>query len=465
MIDILIEHATVITVDERRRVFVDGAIAVDAGAILAVGPARELEGRYQARTCIDGHAMIALPGLINCHMHLPQVMMRGVNDDQEVMDALKRTIWPIQGHYSEEDALISARLGLLEMIKAGTTAFLGTGLHPRYGIDALAEAVIESGLRAVLSKYVMDIGGYALEPSALDPGLLETGEESLREARRMIERWDGAGDGRLHTWISPRSVGGCSVDLLRQVSALAAHYGVGITAHWAEVENNVEYTHAVYNLSPAEFARSVGLLGPNVTFAHGICFDDRELDLLAETGTNICHCPVCNAKLAMGVARVPEMLRRGVNVCLGNDGMPVNNTADMFREMRTAVIMQRNRWGNPLYPTAAEALEMATINGARAIMADDQVGSLQVGKRADIILVDTRKPHLTPVHDPVSAVVWAANGADVDTVLVDGRILMQGRRVMTLDEGQILREAEARKDHILRQAGVEARHVWPLTNG
>jgi cytosine/adenosine deaminase-related metal-dependent hydrolase len=284
----------------------------------------------------------------------------------------------------------------------------------------------------------------------------------MRLATEMIEKWHGAGEGRLQAWFSPRSVGGVSVELFREVSRLAQEYGVGMTTHWAEIQNNVDYTVETYGMLPAEFAESVGMLGKNVTFAHGICFEDRELDLLARTGTNICHCPVCNTKLAMGAAKVPAMLARGVNVCLGNDGMLDNNTADLFREMRTAMLLQRNTFEDALYPTAAEAIEMATIGGARGIMADDVVGSLEAGKHADIILIDTFKPHLLPLHDPVSAVVWAANGSDVDTVLIDGQIVMEGRRVLTMEEGTILKEAEQRKEKIMKQSGVQVQHVWPL---
>lgn len=462
MIDTLIKNAMVITVDSQRRVFMDGAIAIHDGDILEVGPSGPVCARYEAAQVIDAAGMIAMPGMVNCHFHLPQVLMRGINDNTDAMHKLKYYIWPVQGHYDEQDALVSTRLGLLEMIKSGTTAFLSTGLHPRYGLDAIAEAMIDSGIRGVISKYVMDISAYALDSSALDPGLWETGEESMRQAIALIEKWDGAANGRLHAWFSPRSVGGCSVALLKEVSRLAAEYGVGITAHWAEVQNNVDYTLEKYGLLPAEFAESVGLLGPNVTFAHGIYFTDGEIELLGRTRTNICHCPVCNTKLAMGIAKVPQMLAAGANVCLGNDGVPVNNTADMFREMRTALLIHRVNSGNAEYPTAAQAIEMATINGAKAIMADRVAGSLEAGKRADVILIDTHKPHIYPVYDPVSVVAWAANGSDVDTVLIDGQVVMRHREVLTLDEAQILADAQARSHKILEQAGVRPNLVWPL---
>ncbi len=460
MIDLLIKNASVITVDPQRRIFSRGAVAVQGQKISAVGPSDQIEKNYSARRVIDGRGKILIPGLINCHMHLPQVMMRGVSDNVDVMDILTEYIWPIQGYYSEEDALLSAKLGLLEMIKSGTTAFISTGLHPRYGIDGIARTMLDSGIRGVISKYVMDASGYATDDTALHPGMWERGQESMQQAIAMIEKWHGEGEGRLQGWFSPRSVGGVSVELFREISRLAEEMGVGITTHWAEIQNNVDFTVDEYGMLPAEFAEHVGMMGENVTLAHGICFEDHELDLLAKFGTNICHCPVCNMKLAMGAAKVPAMLKKGVNVCLGNDGMIDNNTADMFREMRTTLLLQRNAHGDPAFPTAAEALEMATLGGAKAIMAEDQVGSIEEGKHADLILIDARKPHLQPVHDPLSAVVWTANGSDVETVIIDGKIVMEERNVLTMDEEQIIEEVKRRKDKILEQCDVSPQIVW-----
>ncbi|GAP14509.1 cytosine deaminase [Longilinea arvoryzae] len=462
MIDILIKNCMLITVNSKREVYHDGAIAIDQGKIVDIGSTADVAPKYEARTVIDAKGFVVMPGLINAHMHLPQVMMRGLYDNIEAMDKLKNYTWPIQGCYTEEDALVSAKLGLLEMIKSGTTAFISTGLHPRYGIPAVIQATIDSGMRAAISKYVMDLGGYALDNGALHKGMHETGEASKKQALELIEEWNGCGNGRIQIWISPRSVGGCSVDLFRWVCETAREHQVGITTHWSEVQNNVDYTMDSFGLRPVFFAKSLGLLGPDVTFAHGIYFDDAEIDLLAKTGTNIAHCPICNSKLAMGVARVPEMLKAGVNISLGNDGMGVNNTADLFREMRSMVLLHRAVQNNPLFPGSAEAIEMATRNGARAMMMQDRVGSLEKGKQADLILVDLKQPHFVPIHDPVSEVVWAANGNDVDTVIIDGKIVMWHRTVLTMDEDAILGEAEAIKDKILKQAGVKAQHIWAI---
>lgn len=460
MIDLIIRNVTAVTMNASRDVLPTCSLLVDQGVIQDIKSFGPREALPQAKQVVDGEGMIALPGLINTHFHLPQVMMRGIYDSIEALDKLKNYTWPIQGNYTQEDALTSAQLGVLEMIKSGTTAFISTGLHPRYGIDNIAQMLLDSGIRAVISKYVMDTNAYDLDKSALHKGMWETGEESMQQAISLIEKWHGQEDGRLKVWISPRSVGGCSVDLLKRVVKVAREYDVGITAHWSEVPSNVEYTLKNFGQRPIVFAESFGLLGPKVVLAHGIYLNDDEINKLAETGTSIAHCPVTNSKLAMGIAKVPQMLRAGVNVTLANDGMGVNNTADLFREMRSMLLLHRVTQDNPLYPSTAQALEMATLHGAKALGEIDRLGSLEVGKKADIILVKGKQAHTVPLHDPASALVWAAAGCDVDTSIIDGKVVMQNREVYTMDEDKIIAQAEEKKEKILAQAGVKAQKTW-----
>lgn len=452
----------VITVDPERRIIREGAVAVENGLIRSVGKKSELLNRLPGLDVIGGPGRIVLPGLINCHIHLPQFLMRGVNDDVDCLTILKEYIWPIQGHYDPEDAAVSSRLAFLEMIRAGTTCFLGTGFHPRYGMDNICRELEESGLRGVVSKYVMEEVRYSDDSGAIHPGLWEDGETSLRQARELIEEWDGKAGGRIRVWISPRSVGAYSPEYLRRVSRLAARYGVGMTAHWSEVPENVSYIRETYRMTPSEFARDTGLLTPKTVLAHGIYFDESEFAVLRESGASICHCPVCNAKLAMGTAPVSRMLENGVNVCLGNDGMLVNNTADLFREMRSFCLLQRVLTGDPTFPTSATALELATINGARSLGMEDEIGSLEEGKKADLIVVNCTRPHLTPILDPLSAVVWSATGSDVETTIVDGKILMRDGKVVTLDEDGVLRQATSQTRAVLKNAGVSAHHNWTI---
>jgi len=462
LVSLIVEKGIVITMDGKRRIFKKGSVVIEHDKIIDVGKLDELKGKYSADEVIDASGCAVMPGLVNCHIHLPQMLMRGVQDDVEVMDKLINYIWPIQGHYDEEDGKISCLLAFLEIVKSGTTSFISTGLHPRYGIDGILEEMEKSGLRGAISKYVMEKGAYATEETAIHEGLLETKESSMKEALRLIDRWDGKANGRIRIWFSPRSVGACSVETMREISRLAEKHGVGITAHWAEVKNNVEFVRREFNMGMAEFAEHVGLLKPNVTLAHGIYFEESEISALARSGVNICHCPICNSKLTMGVAKIPQMLTAGVSVCLGTDGAPVNNTCDMFQEMRFAVLLHRASSLNPLYPRAEEALEMATLNGARALGLEDELGSIEAGKKADIIVVNLKNPHALPIHDPISAVVWATTGRDVKTTIIDGKIVMRERKVPTLDEEEILRKAQERAERVVDKAGIKVGKKWPI---
>jgi len=228
------------------------------------------------------------------------------------------------------------------------------------------------------------------------------------------------------------------------------------------VENNIEYIRQEYGMGAMEFAEYCGIARPKTVFAHGIYFSDEDIAKLARTGVSVAHCPSCNSKLAMGVARVPDMLNAGVNVCLATDSAMVNNANDMIREMWYALMLHRITRMDPTYPTAETVLEMATVRGAKALGMEDQVGSLEPGKKADIILIDLKKPHLTPMHDPVSTLVFSANGSDVDTVIVNGKILMRERRVLTLEEEQIIERAQEIAPTIRSYAQRKIKEKWPV---
>lgn len=460
----LIKDAVIITMNRNRDVYWHGSILINGNSIEAVGPSADIDG-FCTENCevVEGSGFIVMPGLINTHFHLPQVLMRGVYDDVDSpMNKLKNYTWPIQGNYDESDALISTKLGVLEMLKSGTTTFLSTGLHSRYNIDTIVFSIIESGIRAGVSKYVMDLNDYALDKSAIHPGMWETGEDSKAQAIDLVEKWHGKGHGRVSAWISPRSVGSCSIDLFKWVARTARELKVGITAHWSEMQNNVDYSLEKFGKKPIFFAEDLGLLGSDVVLAHGIYVDDNEIKLLAETGTNIAHCPRCNSKLAMGYAPVPKYLEAGLNVSLANDGLGVNNTADIFREMRSMLFMHRNYYKRSDYPRTIDALEMATINGAKSMSLSDKIGSLEKGKLADLIMIDYQKSHIVPLHDPVSAVVWAVSGQDVHSVMIDGNFVMKDRQVITMDEKDILKDVEKIKNKILEQANISIKRDWNL---
>jgi len=461
LVDILIQHGIVVTVDPQRRIIEDGAVAIEGDKIVAVGKTEKVKKEYSsADRVFDAPRMIIMPGLIDCHVHLAQALIRGCADDVSLVEWLRKRVWPLQGHYTKEDGKISALLCMLEMIKSGTVCFVESMLHTRYGFDGIAEAVKQSGMRAVLSKTVMDMAGYGTQKAIMHEGMIETREQSLNEAVQMIRKWNGEADGRIHVWFGPRTPGACTPELYREVSQLAKEYRTGITMHLAEVKEDVKYTKKEFDLLPVEFVKSVDLLGPNVLLAHAVWLTSKEIRMLAKSNTRVCHCPASNMKLASGIARVPEMLQAGVTVSLGCDGGPSNNCYDMIHEMKLAALLHKVHSLDPLVMPAEAVMEMATVHGSEAIGLSNEIGAIMPGKKADIVLVDFKKPHLTPLHNPVSHMVYAANGSDVHTVIVDGKILMENREVKNIDEQRVLEEAEERGLAVTRRANITTKSKW-----
>ena len=439
--------------DGNRRVISDGAVLVDGSRISNVGKSSEFHERADFK--IDAKGMVILPGFIDTHVHLAQAMMRGCADDTSLIDWLQKFVWPLQGNYDAQDGKASAELCMLEMIKSGTTTFLESLLHSRYGFDGIAESVQKSGMHGVLSKTVMGLPSYGTENSIMYPGMIEDAETCLHEVESHFKRWDGKANGRIRVWYGARSLGGCTRELYERIAKGAQELGTGVTMHLSEIEEDVRYAKKEFGMMPAEFMNEVGLAGRNVVFAHGVWLTEMEWRILADKGGSVAHCPSSNMKLASGIAKVPEMLQTGVNVGLGCDGGPSNNCYDMMREMKAASLLHKVRTMDPLTMSAGTVLEMATIKGARALGQERQIGSIEVGKKADLIIVDTRKPHLTPTFNPVSNIVYAGEGSDVDTAIIDGNIVMENRIVKTLDGEKVVRVASERAARLLERAGLD----------
>ncbi len=457
------ENCTIITMDAHRRILTDGALAVRDGRIAAVGKRESLHRQFPDDPGrVDLRGMLVMPGLVNTHVHLSQALIRGCADDLSLVDFLTKRVWPLQGNYDHEDARLSAELCLLEMLKSGTTAFVEAMTAHNYGFDGIARVVELSGLRAALSKIVMDIPSYAMSENSMHPGLVEDSEESFAEALEMHRRWDGAADGRIQVWFGPRPPGGTSSAMYRRMTELVREKGMRLTVHLAEVREDIDYIRREYNLSAIEYARSVGMLGPNILLIHVVWVGPDEIALLAETGTHVTHNPLSNSKLASGISPIPEMLKAGVNVGLGTDAATCSNDYDMIRAMRWASFLHKARLLDPEIMPCETVLEMATLNGAKAMGLEDEIGSLEPGKRADFIVLDLDKPHLTPAPNPVSAVVSAATGKDVDMVFIDGKMVVQGGKALFMDEDRILAEARERAERLYRKAGIELKPRWPV---
>ncbi|NHI82949.1 MAG: amidohydrolase [Candidatus Thorarchaeota archaeon] len=458
---ILIKNGYVITLDSKRRIFQNGSVYIKNKWIAEVGKSDALSSR-NAELVLDARGMIVMPGLVDTHVHLAQALIRGCADDVSLVDWLKKYVWVLQGNFEGDDGKVSAELCMAEMIRTGTTSFIECMIHSRYGFDKIAKAVEQVGMRAALSKIIMDSTGYADSSDIMYPGMIEDHDACLDETDRMYNKWHGKADGRLEVWYGLRSLGAVSPDLFKEVVQLSEEKETHMTMHLGEIVDDVRYVRDNFNQTLTEFAEEMGLLTPRMVFAHGIHLDDNDLTRLAKYRANIAHCPSSNLKLASGFARIPDMLEAGVPVSIACDGGPSNNTYDMIREMRLAALIHKAKVSNPLVVPAETAIEMATLGGAVAMGLDNMVGSLETGKLADIILVNMREIGLTPNSNPVSNLVYAGIGHAVDTVIVNGRLLMNGKKLLTLNEDQVIDNAIEHSRALLERSGVDIQPKWPV---
>src|SRR6266496_2415597 len=458
----LFTNATIITMNPTRDIITDSGIAIRGNRIIAIGKSDTLLQQYHDDEVIDVRGKLIVPGLIDTHVHLAQALIRGCADDMALIQWLCDRVWVLQGNFTQDDGYVSARLCIAEMLKSGTTTFLESMLAHRYGFDGIAKAVVESGIRACLAGIVMDIGTYATQSNSMHPGMVESREMSLFGVLDMHRKWNGAANDRIHVWFGPRTPGGVTSELYREMSDLAHERDMGITMHLAEVEADKSYLNEKYGLTPVDYAESVGLLGPRTVLVHMVWLTPPEIDKLATTGTHVSHNPSSNSKLASGVCKVPLMLERGVNVALGCDGGPSNNDYDMIREMKLAAIIHKAVTNDPLIVPAETVLEMATINGARAMGLEHEIGSLEVGKKADLVVIDLERLHTTPSMNPVSTLVYAATGGEVDTVVVDGKIVVAQGRLLTLDEREVIVQAQAHAEKLYQRANINVKPQWPI---
>lgn len=433
MADILIKNGHVITMDSHRKVIERGSVAIKDGKITAVGD----KVREKADVVINAKGKVVMPGLVNAHTHLAMTLLRGVADDMELMPWLETKIWPLERKLTGKRVYAGSLLGCLEMIKSGTTCFADM----YFFMEDVARAVEKSGMRGVLSY-----------------GMIEKGDPTLRNSEtkkgtEFVKKYHGRADGRILTMFGPHAPYTCSVECLLKVKELAKKHGVGIHIHLAESDDDVKNTTAFQSERPVKLLDKIGFLGPEVLAAHCVKVNEDEIGMLRNNHVKVAHNPVSNLKLASGMAPVARYLKEGIVVGLGTDGAASNNSLDMFEEMKVCSLMAKVRESSPTVVSAGEALEMATIGGARALRLEKEVGSISVGKKADVIIVDLKQPHLTPLHNVVSHLVYAARGGDVSTTIVDGKILMRERKVLTLDEDKIMKDAQDISDELIAEGG------------
>ncbi len=424
-VDLILLDGLVLTLDDDDRRFHPGGIAVRSPEIVAVGPSDLIRTRYAAPKVLDVSGCVVLPGLVNAHTHAAMTLFRGLADDLPLMDWLNGHIFPAEAKLTEEWVYTGSLLACAEMILSGTTTFCDMYLFEHQ----VAEAARKAGMRAVVGEVLYDF------PSP-HYGDIENG---LRFTESLIEAY--AEDPLIRVAVEPHALYTCSPALLLRCHELATKHNVPLIVHLSENEPEVAQVLERYGARPVQHLERLGILGPRVVADHCVVLDARDMELLAERGVHVVHNPESNMKLASGVAPVPRLLELGVNVALGTDGCASNNDLDLFSEMDTCAKLHKAATLDPTVVPARTVLRMATRNGVKALGLDHRVGTLGPGKLADVIVVDFDQPHLTPLFRPVSHLVYAARGADVRHSIIHGRLVMEDRKLLTLDVHEVMERA------------------------
>ncbi|MBK8466022.1 MAG: amidohydrolase [Chloracidobacterium sp.] len=436
--NMVILHGTVVTMDASRRVIEDGGIAIENGVIVEVGKAADIKGKYPRLSRIFATGKAIIPGLINTHTHVPMSLFRGISDDLDLNDWLTKYIFPAEAkNVDEQFVRAGTRLGLAEMIRGGTTTYCDM----YYFEDAIADETKKAGVRGVLGETIIDF------PVADN----KTNAEAMAYTERFLKKWQN--DALIVPAMAPHAPYTVSTDHLKAIRAMSDKYNAAVVIHVAETKKERDDIQKQYGDTPMAYLGKIGFLSNRVIAAHTVWLTDAEIDMMNILGVGSAHNPQSNMKLASGVAPVPAMLAKNIAVGLGTDGAASNNDLNMWEEMDTAAKLHKQYSNDPKTLPAEMAFEMATIRGARALHLDKITGSLEVGKRADIAIVDLDSLNQTPFFNIYSSLVYSTKANDVRTVIINGRVVMLDRRLLTLNESAIKKDANAYRDKIIKSLG------------
>jgi len=440
VVELIVSGGTVVTMDGARRVIGNGAIAIKAGRIEAIGQAGDIDQRYAAREVINATGKVVVPGLINGHTHVPMTLFRGLADDLDLQEWLTKYIFPAEAkNVTEEFVRVGTRLGLAEMLRAGTTTYCDM----YYFEDAIADETSKAGMRAVLGETVID---FAVADN-------KTNAAAMAYVESFVKKWQG--HALIVPAIAPHAPYTVSEDHLKAIRAFSDRTGAPIVTHISETKREVDDSIKAKGASPIDYLNQIGFLNDRVIAAHVVWPTEEELGLLKKLGVGIVHNPQSNMKLASGVAPVPEMLKQDLPVGLGTDGAASNNDLNLWEEMDTAAKLHKLISRDPKVVNAEEAFEMATIRGARALHLEKEIGSIERGKRADLVVVDLDDLNQTPYYNIYSDLVYATKAADVRTVIIEGRVVMRDRRLLTLNEKTIKADARRYRERIISSLGAK----------
>ncbi|WP_432204976.1 amidohydrolase [Cetobacterium somerae] len=452
MKQILIKNAYIVTMNAKREIYNNGSILIEGNKIKAIGKVEENLISENVEI-LDANGKIILPGFINTHVHLSQQLGRGIADDVDLLTWLRERVWPYESSFDYESSLISSTACCVEMIKSGITTFLESG--GQY-VDAMVEAVKNTGMRVALSKSVMDDG------IGLPENWVKTADEEIETQKELFEKYNNSADGRIKIWFGLRTIFNNSDELILKTKKIADELNTGIHMHIAEIAAENDYVKSSRGNSTVEHLHKLGALGPNLLAVHTVWLTDREIDLFRLYDVKVSHNPAAAMKVVLGFARIPEMLDKGLNVSIGTDGAPSNNRMDMMREMYLTSLIHKGRTLNPKVVPAEQVLEMATINGAKCALLEKEIGSLEVGKKADLIILNPNTIHSLPLHDPIANIVYTMSSENVESTMCNGQWLMKNREILFLNEKELIENLKQKSKEIKEKAGIVLPNRFPV---
>ncbi|WIV12130.1 amidohydrolase [Proteiniborus sp. MB09-C3] len=450
MRQILLKNGFVVSMNKKEQVYTQGSILIENDRIKAVGDVEQSLIASDAEI-VDVKGKIIMPGLINTHVHTSQQLGRGLGDDVNLLTWLHERIFPYESNLTEEDSYISTLLCCLEQIRAGVTSFAEPGGQ---FVSSMAKAVGEIGIRAKLAKSVMDCG------EGLPARWQKTTREELEKQEEDLRKFHNTADGRVQVWFGLRTIFNNSDDLIIQTKELADKYGVGVHMHVAEVKEEVEFALETRGATIVKHLDNLGVLDKNFLAVHTVWLTDEEVDIFRDKQVKVSHNPAA-AMRVLGFAKIPRMLKEGICVTLGTDGAPSSNRMDLIDEMWLTSLIHKGWRLDPTIMKAEEIIRMVTVNGAKAILEENSIGSIEVGKKADMIIINPDSPGMLPLHDNIANLVTSMHSSNVESTICDGKWIMRERKILTVDESAILNEAKKRAAAIYKRAGIQLPHRFP----
>ena len=455
MSKIKIINALVLTMDTINRILSDTTIMIENDKIVDISRTADDDNSKQKSEkrddidVIDARGMIVMPGLVNCHVHTVQTLFRGVaSDGLELLPWLQEYIYPMESVMDREEVYISSLLGYAELIRSGTTTC--ADMQSVRHTDKAFQAAEKIGIRATIAKAMMD------NEESVPESLLENTSDSIKESERLIKQWNNIDNGRLRCMFGPRFIQGCTTKLLKEISEIMNIENIGIHIHAAENLQEIENDMKRYKKRSIEILDDLGIVGPKSILAHCIHLSDAEVNILSKKEANIVHCPTSNLKLASGICHVPKLLEKRINVTIGADGAACNDNLDLFKDMKLAALLSRISKGSETFATSAmDILESATKAGAKALGMSDRIGSIELGKKADLVLVSLCNPEMTPLFNIPNQLVYATDGHNVETVIIDGKIVLKNRKLTHIKETDLISNSQSMAKRIAEKSGID----------